>query len=116
MEYTVHAPEPLIWMVPSDLRPKRLVLAKSPALLLPLRLPSFPLQPGRAQNRFVSRLLTIKTQKPPNGVLFLQILPLIGPACRNAASGTNRPLSSRNARVHREARSRLCVTRIEVNP
>jgi len=50
MEIARHAPEQLIWMVPSDLRPKWLILAESPAFLLPLRLPSSPLQPGRDPN------------------------------------------------------------------
>src|ERR1019366_5068881 len=55
-----------------------------------------------------------KTQLQPERVLFCQLLPAGRSVLGRSASGVSRPLSSRSARVHRAANSRLCVTRIDL--
>ncbi len=52
----------------------------------------------------------------PKGFFLYSILPGVSPVYDGLPSGTNLPASSRKARVHRAAKSKLCVTRIEVRP
>ena len=62
-----YAPDRLIWMVSSNLRPANRQRS------ICWGLPSYPLQPGRAKSLSqCTRLLTYKTQIGPQWVLFLK--------------------------------------------
>jgi len=97
---------------------RAMVLTLRPsALVLPKGLPSCFRQPGKASPS--PDRLHNKTQTQAERCFFRQMFPAGRPVCCTPAIhrfATSFPASRRKARVHRAARSILCVTRIEVRP
>jgi len=106
------APDRLIWMASSDLRPanhQRSSCRRLHPFLFNLEeLSSYLTAPGRLHIRLKSDPIgCFSFSSAGEADLIDYLLVVIGPS---------RPLSSRSAREHLAARSRLCVTRIEVSP
>jgi hypothetical protein len=87
----------------------------SPALVLPEdRHPSRKLV-WISKHPFPDCLLN-KTQKTAIWCIIASLVQACNPTCGVPAKGLSFPPSSRSARVQRAARSRLCVTSIDVRP